>query len=44
MTPTIEDVDFFDGRGKVEPRVSADAGGHISVAEREPPGTKMVDR
>ena len=34
----------FDGLGKVEPRVSPDAGGHISVAERESPGTKMVDR
>jgi NAD(P) transhydrogenase len=34
----------FVGLGKVEPRVLPDAGGHISVAEREPPGTKMVDR
>jgi len=34
----------FDGLGQVEPRVHPDAGGHISVAEREPPGTKMVDR
>ena len=34
----------FDGLGKVEPRVQPDAGAHISVAEREPPGTKMVDR
>jgi NAD(P) transhydrogenase len=34
----------FDGLGQVEPRVPPDAGGHISVAEREPPGTKMVER
>ena len=34
----------FDGLGKVEPRVQPNAGDHISVAEREPPGTKTVDR
>jgi NAD(P) transhydrogenase len=34
----------FDGLGQVEPRGLADAGGHISVAAREPLGTKMVDR